>query len=93
MDLQYSWRLGIPGKRLTVHIDSIERGLKLFDATLMLERHEITGGRLARLLLQYPFMTGRVFAAIYWQALRLWLKKCPFYPHPRPRLQQKATTS
>jgi DUF1365 family protein len=93
MDLQYRWRLGIPGEKLTVHIDNIERGCKLFDATLLLERREITGGRLARLLLQYPLLTGRVFAAIYWQALRLWLKKCPFFPHPRRCLQQELTTT
>lgn len=93
MDLQYCWKLGIPGERLAIHIDNIERGCKLFDATLLLEGREITGGRLARLLVQYPVLTGRVFAAIYWQALRLWLKKCPFFPHPRHRLQQELTTS
>ena len=27
-------------------------------------------------------MTARVIAAIHWQALRLWLKGCPFHPHP-----------
>jgi DUF1365 family protein len=29
-------------------------------------------------------MTARVTGAIYWQALRLWLKRIPFYPHPSP---------
>jgi hypothetical protein len=27
-------------------------------------------------------MTGKVIAAIYWQALKLWLKRSPYYPHP-----------
>jgi hypothetical protein len=30
----------------------------------------------------YPFMTLKVVAMIHWQALRLWLKKSPVYPHP-----------
>jgi DUF1365 family protein len=30
-------------------------------------------------------MTARVIGAIYWQALRLYLKGAPFHPHPRTR--------
>ena len=58
---------------------------KLFDATLRLERQEISGPTLAGALARYPFMTGKVIAAIYVQALRLKLKKAPFYAHPAQR--------
>ena len=27
-------------------------------------------------------MTAKVAGAIYWEALRLWLKRNPFYDHP-----------
>jgi hypothetical protein len=49
---------------------------------MTLERREITTGSLAAALVRHPFMTGKVIAAIYWQALKLWLKRCPYYPHP-----------
>jgi DUF1365 family protein len=55
----------------------------MFDATLRLERREITPASLARSLAGFPFMTLRIIIAIHWQALRLWLKKCPVYDHPK----------
>lgn len=84
MDLEqtYVWRFNEPGEALSVHMDNIERGGKLFDATLTLERRPISGRTLMSALALYPLMTVRVIAAIYWQALRLWVKGAPFYPHP-----------
>jgi DUF1365 family protein len=32
-----------------------------------------------------------VLAAIYWQALRLWLKRAPFHGHPAQRIEESAT--
>ncbi len=55
---------------------------KIFDATLALERTEITGPSLARVLITYPWMTAKVMVAIHWQALKLWLKRVPFIVHP-----------
>jgi len=36
-------------------------------------------------LLRYPVMTGKVITLIYWQSLRLLLKKTPFFTHPKKR--------
>jgi DUF1365 family protein len=52
------------------------------DATLTLERRPLDRRELATQLARFPLMTGEVVARIYGQALRLWLKRTPFYPHP-----------
>jgi DUF1365 family protein len=66
-------------------------GETLFDAALSLERREITGANLASALAGYPFATVQVVAAIYWQALRLWLKRIPFHDHPATRTGEKTS--
>lgn len=85
MNIDYDWRFCVPGETIRVHMIDYENGQKLFDASLALKKREINHGALNRVLLKYPLMTAKVTTMIYWQALRLLLKKTPLFDHPRKR--------
>jgi uncharacterized protein len=86
MDVSYDWAFSPPTRRLGVTMSCTRDGAKVFSAVLDLRRREITGRRLACTLAAYPFMTLKVIASIYWQALLLWLRGCRTHVHPNKRL-------
>jgi DUF1365 family protein len=85
MDVDYDWCFTEPAERISVYMANSSAGKRIFDASINLTRKEISGGALASVLARFPFMTLKVIAGIYWQALRLWLKRCPVYQHPDKR--------
>ena len=79
---RYRFRVTPPGERLTVHIDLLRDGERVFDSTLVAERRELSSRSLAATVLRHPHTGVRTLALIHYQALRLWLKKAPFHPKP-----------
>lgn len=83
MDVHYNWKLSEPTDKLQVEITNTRGDQRLFDATLKMQRRPMTQSQLSRTLVRYPLMTATIMVAIYFQALKLWWKKCPFYSHPK----------
>lgn len=83
MDINYDWRFTAPGENLHVHMINNDHDVKVFDATLAMNKTEFSSFHCARALITFPLMTVKVITAIYWQALKLYLKKTPVYDHDK----------
>lgn len=83
MDLQYDWRFTIPNETLNVHMMNFDDEEKIFDATLQLNRKEMSSYQCARVLILFPLITVKVVVGIYWQAFKLFLKKVPVFDHEK----------
>ena len=81
MRMEYDWIFTAPGERLVAHMNTVADGRPFLDATLQLERRPWTRRDLHRTLATYPFMTMRVIGGIHWEALKLWMKGVPVFPH------------
>lgn len=82
MGLRYDWRFSVPAQHLAVNMRVSEGDTQMFDATLALDRRELSDAALTRFLLAYPAMTTQVVLKIYWNALLIRLKRNPFFDHP-----------
>ncbi|MCG9722804.1 DUF1365 domain-containing protein [Shewanella sp. Isolate7] len=85
MEMTYHWRVSPPAAKALVHIENhreTEGVTKVFDATLVLDRQGITPSNLMSTWLRIPAMTVKMVLGIYWQALKLFVKRVPFIAHP-----------
>jgi DUF1365 family protein len=80
VDVAFDFTLRVPGERLSIQIDDYAGAERTLTSTLAGPRQPLTDARLAWFTLKYPLLSLRVITLIHWHALRLWLKRVPWFP-------------
>lgn len=92
LDMEYHWISSVPAEHILVHMEnhghsprppdcSDSQSICHMDATLTLKRQPWSKSLLQKILWLQPWAAIKVPVAIYWQALRLFIKGVPFYTH------------
>jgi hypothetical protein len=86
MDQTYRFTIRPPGERLAIRIRQGDAVGDWLIATQTGRREALSDRALLRAWAAHPLMTFKVFAAIHWQALILWVRGATFrrYPGPYP---------
>lgn len=84
-DMDYHVRVLLDEHRLRIHMENWRAEHKVFEADLALQRLPLNRAALHRHILTFPWMSLRTVSAIYWQALRLLLKRTPVHDHTASR--------
>lgn len=80
-NLQYRMRLRRDERSLHLHMENWRGSDKVFEADLALRCQPLDGQGLRRHVLAFPWLSLRTLGAIYWQALRLLLRRAPIHDH------------
>lgn len=81
IDQRYEWSISLSEKKIAIVIHVVDEAGKVFDAGVNLTPKPLTRRSAAIQLIKNPAMSIFTVVLIYWQALRLWLKRVPYHPH------------
>lgn len=87
MDMKYRWSFAFVESKLNIHMVALNKSSndKYFDATFTGEHLPFNSKNQRRIPLIKPSQPLKMIASIYWQALRLWFKRVPFFAHPKTK--------
>ncbi len=80
MNMNYRWHVTKPNKKAYVNIQNIdnETNNKVFEANMKLEKQPLSSLPIIKSWMSLPFTVIKIVTLIYWQALKIFLKRIPF---------------
>lgn len=88
MDKRYEFSLTLPDEAVAVRIrESDGAGAEMFRAAFTGRRRELDDRTLLSMFVRYPLVTLKAIGAIHFEAIRLWIKRVPFFRRPEPPVE------
>lgn len=81
MNMTYQFKLNVPDQRQVVAIKVFDEQGHWLSASYSAQRHMLTAATLLKAFFTIPLLSFKVILGIHWEALRLWIKKVPWYSH------------
>lgn len=88
VDIDFDFHLRPSLDRLAVQIDDYEGERRNLATSITGPARPLTDGALAGFIFKYPLLTLRVIFLIHWHALRLWMKRVPWFAKKARSTQQ-----
>jgi DUF1365 family protein len=82
LNQQYHWKFRLSSNKLFFRIDTYQDQKLVFSAGYVGFINLLSCNKTSLKLLRAPFTIYKILIAIYFEALRIWLKKIPFVAHP-----------
>jgi uncharacterized protein len=83
MAMRYHFRVSPPGESVKLRILETDRDGPLLAATFNGRHRALTNAALLGSFFSLPLVTFKIVGAIYWEAVRLWLKGARLVPRPK----------
>jgi len=88
MDMQYQWHIPQPNDAIQLSL-TCHKEIKHMVASIDLYRQPLNQANLSIAKRRIPSMTLKTVGGIYWEALKLFIKRTPFYGHSKPITQSE----
>ena len=89
IDVAFDFTLRTPNEKLSVQIDDFDAGQRTLTSLLNGTAQPLTDARLVWFSIKYPLITLKIISLIHWHALKLYLKKIPWFAKAaRPEAQR-----
>jgi uncharacterized protein len=92
MAMRYHFRVVPPKDHVKLRILETDSEGPLLSATFNGHRRTLTTGELLRSFFSLPAVSAKIIVAIYWEALRLWLKGVRFVPRQNDSIDGSLAT-